>query len=163
MIATSLFLFFGTVAIIAGLGMLIARNPVTSALWLILAMCSIAGLYMTMNAAFIAVIQVLVYAGAIMVLFLFVIMLLNLSVRKAAMRIGWNHAIGFMLGVVLLVQLVYVSASGPGEASGKASVGSATDIALELFTRYALPFEIIGVLLLVATVGAVMLAQRKFS
>ncbi len=162
MVATSLFLFFAIIAIIAGLGMLISRNPVTSALWLILAMCSIAGLYMTMNAAFIAVIQVLVYAGAIMVLFLFVIMLLNLSVRQKETRIGWNHVLGFVLGVVLLVQLVYVSASGPGEPSEIASMGSATAIARELFTRYALPFEIIGLLLLVATIGAVMLAQRKF-
>ena len=160
--ATSLFLFFGAVAVIAGLGMLISRNPVTSALWLILAMCSIAGLYITMNAAFIAVIQVLVYAGAIMVLFLFVIMLLNLSAHRGDTRIGWNHVLGFMLGVVLLVQLVYISASGPGETTEVAGVGSATQIARELFTRYALPFEIIGLLLLVATVGAVMLAQRKF-
>ncbi len=164
MVAPNLFLLFGSVAVLAALGMLISRNPVSSALWLILVMCSIAGLYMTLNAEFIAVIQVLVYAGAIMVLFLFVIMLLNLAELPKLGRIGWNHALGFILGVVVLAQLVLIGVMGTGEATtpAEASMGTAREIARELFTRYALAFEVVGLLLLVATVGAVMLAQRKF-
>lgn len=166
MLAPNLFLLFGSVAVVAALGMLISRNPVSSALWLILVMCSIAGLYMTLNAEFIAVIQVLVYAGAIMVLFLFVIMLLNLAELPRLGRIGWNHALGFGLGVVVLVQLVLIGVMGTSEGEAPvataASAGTAREIARELFTRYALAFEVVGLLLLVATVGAVMLAQRKF-
>ena len=166
MFASSLFLLFGSIAVIAALGMLISRNPVTSALWLILVMCSIAGLYMTLNAEFIAVIQVLVYAGAIMVLFLFVVMLLNLAALPKLGEIGWSHAVGCLLGIVVLVQLVTIGVTGPVEPADAidraATGGSAMEIARELFTRYALAFEMVGVLLLVATVGAVMLAQRKF-
>ncbi len=164
MVAPNLFLLFGSVAVLAALGMLISRNPISSALWLILVMCSIAGLYITLNAEFIAVIQVLVYAGAIMVLFLFVIMLLNLAELPRLGRIGWNHALGFILGVVVLAQLVLIGVMGTGEATtpAEASTGTAREIARELFTRYALAFEVVGLLLLIATVGAVMLAQRKF-
>ena len=166
MFAESIFILLGIVAVIAALGMLIARNPVTSALWLILTLVCVAGLFLTLNAEFIAVVQVLVYAGAIMVLFLFVIMLLNLSALPSLERVDWKKAAGFVLGVVILAQLVFIAATGtealPEPVTEAAQKGSALEIATELFTRYALAFEVIGVLLLVATVGAVMLAQRKF-
>ena len=168
MLAQLLFFILAIVAVTAALGMLIARNPVTSALWLVLNLFCIAGLYLTLNAQFIAVIQVLVYAGAIMVLFLFVIMLLNLAALPRPDKVDWKRAAGFVLGVVILAQLVFVVAMGlgalpePVTAEQAAQSGTATEIALELFTRYALAFEVIGVLLLVATIGAVMLAQRKF-
>ena len=168
MAAPFLFFFLAVVAVAAGLGMLISRSPVTSALWLVLNLFCIAGLYITLNAAFIGVIQILVYAGAIMVLFLFVIMLLNLSALPRLQDFDWKLGLAFVLGMVLLAQLVYVLAVGldalpePVIAETAALTGSATFIAAELFTLYALPFEVIGILLLVATIGAVMLAKRRF-
>ena len=168
MLAQVLFFLLAVVAVAAALGMLISRNPVTSALWLVLNLFCIAGLYLTLNAQFIAVIQVLVYAGAIMVLFLFVIMLLNLAALPRLEKVDWKRVVAFVLGVVILAQLVYVVAVGFGALPDPVAMeqavqsGTAIAIAKDLFTRYALAFEVIGVLLLVATIGAVMLAQRKF-
>jgi len=164
-----LFFTLALVAVTAALGMLISRNPVSSALWLVLNLFCIAGLYLTLSAQFIAVIQVLVYAGAIMVLFLFVIMLLNLAALPRPERIDWKRVVAFVLGMAILAQLVYIVAMGLGALPEPVAIeqaaqsGTAIEIALELFTRYALAFEVIGVLLLVATIGAVMLAQRKFA
>ncbi|MFQ5569582.1 MAG: NADH-quinone oxidoreductase subunit J [Rhodothermales bacterium] len=166
MLAQLLFFFLALVAIAAALGMLLSRNPVSSALWLILNLFCIAGLYLTLNAQFIGVIQVLVYAGAIMVLFLFVIMLLNLAALPRLHSIDWKRVLAFILGMAVLAQLVYIVALGldalpePVAMEQAAQAGTATEIATDLFTRYALAFEMIGVLLLVATIGAVMLAQR---
>lgn len=169
MLAQLLFFFLATVAVAAALGMLIARNPVSCALWLVLNLFCIAGLYLTLSAQFIAVIQVLVYAGAIMVLFLFVIMLLNLTALPPPLRqVDWKRAVAFVLGMAILAQLAFVVAMGlgalpePVAMEQAAQSGTAMEIAVDLFTRYALAFEVIGVLLLVATVGAVLLAQRKF-
>ena len=166
MLAESLFILLGVTSVVAGLGMIIARNPVTSALWLILALFCVAGLYLTLSAEFIAVVQVLVYAGAIMVLFLFVIMLLNLGALPKLQGTDWRKGLGFVLCVIVLTQLVFILATGldmvPESTAIAADSGSATAIAKELFTQYALPFEMIGALLLVATVGAVMLAKHSF-
>ncbi|MCY4672194.1 MAG: NADH-quinone oxidoreductase subunit J [Bacteroidetes bacterium] len=166
MLTETFFIAVSLLAVIAALGMLVSRSPVRSALWLILVMLCVAGLYMTLSAEFIAVVQVLVYAGAIMVLFLFVIMLLNLGALPNLERVDFKKGVGFVLGTVILAQLVYVTATASEPlataAFDPAETGSALKIAEELFTRYALPFEIIGILLLVATVGAVMLAKRTF-
>lgn len=164
------FMFFllATVAVAAGLGMLIARSPVSSALWLVLNLFCIAGLYLTLNASFIGAIQILVYAGAIMVLFIFVIMLLNLSALPEMQEIDWARVGGFILGMVVLSQLLYVVALefdlgvNPVDSGTAADVGSAATLGEMLFTRYALHVEVAGILLLAATVGAVMLAQRRF-
>ncbi len=163
-----LFFFVAAVAIAAGIGLIVSRNPVTSALWLVLNLFCIAVLYITLNAQFIGVIQILVYAGAIMVLFLFVIMLLNLSELPKLEAVNWRLGIAFLLGMAILAQLVYVIASGldvlpdTSTAEAAAETGSAYTIGMELFTRYALPLEVIGILLLAATIGAVMLAKRRF-
>ena len=149
--------------------MLIAKNPVSSALWLILNLFCVAGLYLTMNAQFLAVVQVLVYAGAIMVLFLFVIMLLNLAALPNIRTINWKLGGAYVLGVGLLAQLSFAIASSldllPAQPSIDAAVstGSANEIAKELFTRFAMPLEVIGILLLAATIGAVLLARRASS
>ena len=167
MLPQILFFVMAIVAVAAALGMIISRNPVVSALWLILNLFCIAGLYLTLSAQFIAVIQVLVYAGAIMVLFLFVIMLLNLAALPDLQAFDWRIGLGFALGVAVLAQLVYVVARGldalPVPVPSEEAVlnGSALNIGVELFTRYALPLEIIAVLLLVATIGAVMLAKKR--
>ncbi len=166
--AEFLFFLLATVALAGALGMVLSRSPVNSALWLILNLFCVAGLYITLNAAFIGVIQVLVYAGAIMVLFLFVIMLLNLATLPRLQEVDWKKGVAFALGMVLLAQLVYVVAAGldvvpetftPVQA---AYTGSAEVLAVELFTRYALALEVVAILLLAATIGAVMLAKRRF-
>lgn len=163
-----MFFFLSTLAVAAALGMLIARSPVTSALWLVLNLFCVAGLYLTLNASFIGVIQILVYAGAIMVLFVFVIMLLNLSALPEIQEISWAGVGGFILGMVVLSQLLYMVAlefdlgvdSVTAEVAAEA--GSAATLGEVLFTRYALHVEVAGILLLAATVGAVMMAQRRF-
>ena len=163
-----MFFFLATLAVAAALGMLIARSPVTSALWLVLNLFCVAGLYLTLNASFIGVIQILVYAGAIMVLFVFVIMLLNLSALPEIQDIGWAGIGGFVLGMVVLSQLLYMVALefdlgvNPVTAEVAAEGGSAATLGEVLFTRYALHVEVAGILLLAATVGAVMMAQRRF-
>jgi NADH-quinone oxidoreductase subunit J len=163
-----MFFFLATLAVAAALGMLIARSPVTSALWLVLNLFCVAGLYLTLNASFIGVIQILVYAGAIMVLFVFVIMLLNLSALPEIQEIGWAGIGGFILGMVVLSQLLYMVALefdlgvNPVTAEVAAETGSAATLGEVLFTRYALHVEVVGILLLAATVGAVMMAQRRF-
>ncbi|HET6568482.1 MAG TPA: NADH-quinone oxidoreductase subunit J [Rhodothermales bacterium] len=168
MFASILFVVLAIVAVAAGLGMLIARNPVNSALWLVLNLFCIAGLYLTLNAQFIAVVQVLVYAGAIMVLFLFVIMLLNLAELPRLEAFNWQLGLAFILGMAFLGLLVYTVAVGlhvlpqAAPVAQSALTGTAPSIARQLFTVYMLPFEVIGILLLVATIGAVMLAKRRF-
>ena len=168
MAAQLLFFFLATVAVAAALGMLLSRSPVNSALWLVLNFFCIAGLYIVLSATFIGVIQVLVYAGAIMVLFLFVIMLLNLEAPPKLAGIDWARVAGFLVGMALLSQLVYAIAAGFNMtplaiASSEAmQTGDAAFLAESLFTRYALPLEITALLLLAATVGAVMLAKQRF-
>jgi NADH-quinone oxidoreductase subunit J len=166
MAVSILFFFLAAAAIMGALGAILSRNPVTSALWLISNLLAIAALYLTLNAAFIAAVQVLVYAGAIMILFVFVIMLLNLAVRPGLREISFNQGAAYLLVVVVLAQLVYIIASsfeGGFESATLADAvetGSASFLAKELFTRYVIPFEMIGVLLLAATIGAVVLARR---
>ncbi|SHK13463.1 NADH-quinone oxidoreductase subunit J family protein [Rhodothermus profundi] len=169
MITQLLFFLLAVTAVAAALGMLIARNPVSSALWLVLNLFCIAGLYLTLQAAFLGVIQVLIYAGAIMVLFLFVIMLLNLEALPHPRRIDWGKVLAFVVAMIVLAQLVYVVALGldvlptfvatPEQA---AATGSAQALGQELLTRYIMPLQVIGILLLAATIGAVMLAKRRF-
>jgi NADH-quinone oxidoreductase subunit J len=163
-----LFFFFGLISIAAAIGMLVTRNPVSSALWLVLNLFSIALLYLTLHASFIAVIQILVYAGAIMVLFLFVIMLLNLSALPRVQSLDWKRVVAFVLGMAVLAQLFYLVAMGldalPGgvPAEEAARVGSAAEIGRALFTQHAFTIQVVGILLLAATIGAVLLAKRKF-
>ena len=108
MLEPFLFFVFAVLCVAGGLGMLISRSPIGSALWTVMTMIAIAGLYLTMNAAFIGVVQMLVYAGAIMVLFLFVIMLLNLDEMPRLGAFNWRKGAAFVLGVAVLAQLLTV-------------------------------------------------------
>lgn len=167
MTAPIMFFVFAIVALAAALGMLLSKNPVSSALWLILNLFCVAGLYLTLNAEFIAVIQVLVYAGAIMVLFVFVIMLLNLAELPDLKKVEWRRIIAFTMGMGLLSMLTFISANAldmlpnPPSLAAAAENGSVTNLGKALFTVYAMPLEIIGILLLAATIGAVVIAKRK--
>src|SRR5690606_6313144 len=154
MLGTLLFFLFAVLALVGALGMLIARNPVSSALWMVLNLFSIACLYLTLHAQFIAIIQILVYAGAIMVLFLLVIMLLNLGEVPRLPDFDWKRGVAFLLGVAVLAQILYVVALGldvvpTGTTAAEAAAnGTAEAIGLVLFTDYAFSIQIIGVLLL---------------
>ena len=142
------------------------RNPVTSAVALAFNLVAIAGLYMVLDAQFIGLLQVIVYAGAIMVLILFVIMLLNLREEARAHPVGTFQRIlapaATLLFAIVIGRAVWLSApsSFPEKTKG---FGTAASLGKELFTRFYYPFEAISLLLIVAMIGAVLLAKRKVS
>ncbi|AFH49577.1 NADH dehydrogenase I subunit J [Ignavibacterium album JCM 16511] len=163
-----LFFIFGFVAAVAAVMMITRTNPVIAALYLILNMASLAGLYLTLNAQFIAVAQVIVYAGAIMVLFLFVIMLLRPDNEKKFMESNPKVKIfAFIVAGFVLLQLIYIIFfSAPSKILQKnldesVKAGTIESIGNELFRNYVLPFEAAGFLLLAATIGAILLAKKK--
>jgi len=162
--------FFWTfAAVIAGSALLAVtrRNGVAAALWAAVSFVGIAGIFVLLGAYFLAVVEVLVYAGAIMVLFLFVIMLLNL--READLLVVQGprlHVGGALLGALFLMGLVWTCRSAglfdvPLGAAGP--VGETGSVAAPLFRDYVLPFEIVSFLLLAAMVGAVLLTKRRLS
>lgn len=160
---TVFFLIFALTAIGAAVAMIFQRNPVYSCLCLVLAFFALAGLYVLLGAPFIAAIQIIVYAGAIMVLFLFVIMLLNLSAEererpKRPRFLPFAVAVGGLL--LLELAIVFRRAPLPGMPAGQSET-SVEEIGLKLFTDYIYPFELSSVLILAAIIGAVMLAKRK--
>jgi len=159
-----LFLVLALVAVVSALGMLLSKNAVYSALFLILNFATVAVLYLLLDAPFIALSQVTVYAGAIMVLFLFVIMLLGAEQLGGTSAIKWQRPVAIGLGVVLLVEAAYLLLYRSGNLSpvgqAEAAFGSPQQIGTVLFNQYLLPFEVTSILLLVAIVGAVVLSRR---
>jgi NADH-quinone oxidoreductase subunit J len=162
-----LFLFFvlAIVAIIAALGMLLSRNAVYSALFLILNFATVAVFFLLLGAPFIAMAQVTVYAGAIMVLFLFVIMLLGAEQIGSRHPSGWQRPVAVLLTLVLLIEsgyLIFVRSDLVGAVTPAASnYASPQAIGELLFSDYLLPFEITSVLLLVAMVGVIVLTKEE--
>lgn len=164
-----LFILFGSICAVSAVLMITRPNPVISALFLVLNFCSLAGLYLILNAQFIAVAQVIVYAGAIMVFFLFVIMLLNPEKEKRFFEHNTKIRI-FIVAIValILVQIVYIIfLSSPSEVitrevARSVETGTVENIGREMFTNYILPFEAAGYLLLAATIGALVIAKKKF-
>ncbi len=183
--AQQVFWFFAAVAIVSALLVVLMRSPIASAFWLVATMLSLAGIFFLLQAQFIGAIQILVYAGAVMVLFLFVIMLLNLGRPDSDLK----RAPAWFLAVVLigtlasqLVPLVGYSPerlaleytrstsladpaivfdSTTSAASATLARGVPGDVAQPLFQQYLVPFELTSVLLLAAVVGAVVLAKRR--
>jgi NADH-quinone oxidoreductase subunit J len=159
-----LFFSLALVAIASGVGMLLSRNAIYSALNLIVNFGTVAVFYLILGAPFIALVQVTVYAGAIMVLFLFVIMLLGIERLRAGRTFSWQEAIAVLAGLILIVETAYVIFVRPTIASGYPPVplefGSANAVGLELYNQYLLPFEVTSVLLLVAMIGAIILSKR---
>src|SRR5437899_7289933 len=161
-----LFWLFAIVMLVFGAAVVINRNPVASALSLVVSFLGLAGLFMSLDAYFIGIIQVLVYAGAVMVLFLFIIMLLDL---RAEERRGFSRLPlvgGSAVALALLVQIFYVihnlkSAHQTFPPLAKSTFDDVQSIGLLLFGNYNLPFQIIGVLVLVATIGVVLLSKRQ--
>ncbi len=159
-----LFYALGAVAVASALGVVIMRNPVKCALSLGLCFVALAGIYLLSGAEFIAAIQVIVYAGAVMVLFLFVIMLLNLGVElKAAVRSPFLVVGGLVLGAVFLLEAFVLLGRGvpSGSVAPPTDVGSTELMGRLLFSDYILAFEAASVLLLVGIVGAVGLLRRE--
>jgi NADH-quinone oxidoreductase subunit J len=161
-----LFWVFALLMLVFGAAVVINRNPVASALSLVVSFLGLAALFMSLDAYFIGVIQVLVYAGAIMVLFLFIIMLLDLRAEKLR-KINWvASAGGVVVALALLTQIFYVVGNlQAAQEKFPPLVRSTTDdvhqIGALLFSSYNLPFQIVGVLILVATVGVVLLSKRE--
>jgi NADH-quinone oxidoreductase subunit J len=157
-----LFYLFAALALACGILVILSRNPVTSAMFLVLTIASLAGLFVLLNAFFLAAIQILVYAGAVMVLFLFVIMLLDLKVEQRR-KIKVFGLIGGLVsvGTIIAIFLSSLFASKPGaDLAAPNMVGDTASLGTMLFKSYVLPFEIVSVLLLVAMVGVVLLSKK---
>ncbi len=139
-----------------------SRNPITSAMFLVLTIISMAGLFVLLNAFFLAAVQVLVYAGAVMVLFLFVIMLLDLK-EEERRKIKLTGLVAGVLSIGAIVAIFVRSllATKPGEnLPAPSAVGDTATLGKMLFTKYLLPFEIVSILLLVAMVGVILLSKK---
>ncbi len=161
-----LFWIFALLTLVFGGAVVVNRNPVASALSLVVSFLGLAALFVSLDAYFIAVIQILVYAGAVMVLFLFIIMLLDLRAEKMR-RINWfATAGGSAVALAFFIQVSYVvnhfkEAAQPFPPLPKSIGDDVRNIGLLLFSNYNLPFQIIGVLVLVATVGVIVLSRRE--
>ena len=164
MVSTVLFFFFAGLAIASAVSMVYHKNPLYSAISLVGVFISLSCIYVTLAAPFIAAVQILIYAGAIMVLVVFVIMLLNLDEDRPLNRLRYLYALGGGLGLVLLVQtffIFYAVMRAPNLAADQTmSAGKTLNLGQAMYTQYLLPVEIVGVLLLMAIIGAVILARR---
>jgi len=159
------FFILATIAIAAALGMLLSRSAVYSALFLVLNFGTVAVFYILLNAPFIAMAQVSVYAGAIMVLFLFVIMLLGTELLPPTKALPWQRPLAIFLGVILFAEsgyLLFIRNAATGDVPQPIQTfGSPQAVGQALFSSYLLPFEVTSVLLLIAMVGAIVLAVRE--
>jgi NADH-quinone oxidoreductase subunit J len=159
-----LFYIFAALTLVCGLLVIanpFSRNPVTSAMFLVLSIVSLAALFVLLNAFFLAAVQVVVYAGAVMVLFLFVIMLLDLKEEEQRRIKRFGLVVGVLAVAALSFLLVRtILESGVGSGLRPALEGATRDLGRTLFTQYLLPFEIVSVLLLVAMVGVILLSKR---
>jgi NADH-quinone oxidoreductase subunit J len=167
-----LFFIFGAICIGAAINLLVQKHPINSALSLIVVMGSLALLYLLLGAEFVAAVQVIVYAGAVMVLFVFVIMLLNAGVEertphgsRVATLLGVPGLIvGLAIGVWVVTHfagLDRIAIGGPALLNGTESFGNPRAVAQLLLRDYLLPFEVTSILILIAIMGAVVLARRE--
>ena len=167
MIALIAFYLFATVMIASAVFVIFARNPVHSVLWLILAFFNAAGLMLLAGAEFIAMLLVIVYVGAVAVLFLFVVMMLDIDFARLRSGFAQTLPFGIIVALVLLAEMILaLSAWKAGPALSGAKVAPATEpnitaLGEQLYSRYLFPFEIAGLILLVAMIGAIVLTHRK--
>ncbi len=162
---TILFIVFATVSVVCAVNLVFQKHPISSALSLIGVMGSLAVLYLLLGAEFIAMAQLIVYGGAVMVLFIFTIMLLNAGAEKASSKSWFAQVAGLPLLLAFIALFVFLIRSdlGPLRTVGFGTWvgGTAERIGQMLFTEYLLPFEVISVLILIAILGAVVLAQKE--
>ena len=161
-----LFYLFAAMTLIFGIAVVVNRNPVASALSLVVSFLGLAALFVGLDAYFIAVIQVLVYAGAVMVLFLFIIMLLNIQGEERRKINIPVYLGGGLVTVAFVAQLwLVLEKFGAGDAAfpplSQKNVDDVRNIGTTLFSTHNLPFQIIGVLILVATIGVIVLSKRE--
>jgi NADH-quinone oxidoreductase subunit J len=160
-----LFLVFAAIAVLCGINLVLRTHPISSALSLIGVMGSLAVLYLFLGGEFIAAAQMIVYAGAVMVLFVFTIMLLNAGAEAKTLRttkarwFGLPLLAGFLGVVASLVNKVFPG--GEGVQFGKYTGGTARAVGMKIFTEYLLPFEVTSILILVAILGAIVLARKE--
>lgn len=157
-----LFYIFAALTLICGAFVIINRNPINSAMCLVLSIGSMAGLFVLLHAFFLGAIQILVYAGAVMVLFLFVIMLLDLKAEERR-KINLFGAVTGVVSVAAIAYIFYKALAVSRDQLPKGAtpaVGSTVELGKLLFTQYLLPFEILSILLLVAMVGVILLSKK---
>jgi NADH-quinone oxidoreductase subunit J len=159
------FYLLSTMTIVSSIGVITRRNPVHSAIALIFTLLSVAGLYLMLYAPFVAGVQIILYAGGIMVLFLFVIMLVNLERNMKEEQFNKQWVVGIVASVALGGLLIYVYTRGnsifPDRMAQLPETLNTQQIAIGLYQNYMLPFEIASLLLLVAIVGAVVMAKKR--
>ena len=169
-LALTQFAFFGlsALALLSAILVIMSRNAVHSAIWLIVTLFCVAGIFLMQQAEFLFAVQIILYVGGIMVLFLFVIMLVNLDTAAKQPQFGRHWFVALVTALVLTAELVYgvyLDRQGfalPQPAAGPAAANNTQAIAVGLYQNYMLPVEIASLLLLVAMVGAVVMAKRKF-
>lgn len=164
MASSALFFLFAGLAIACAISMVYHRNPLYSAISLVGVFISLSCIYVGLAAPFIAAVQILIYAGAIMVLVVFVIMLLNLDEEKRGNRLGYLYAVGGGLGLILLAQTFFifyaVMRAPQHDINAAETAGKTMNIGRAMYTEYLLPVEIVGILLLMAIIGGVVLSRR---
>ncbi|MDX8396064.1 MAG: NADH-quinone oxidoreductase subunit J [Mariprofundaceae bacterium] len=168
MLETAFFYLFGGLAVVAGLGVVMARNPIHSVMFLIFCFFNAAGLFFLLDAEFIGIIVILIYVGAVMVLFMFVIMMLEINVAKAREGMLQYLPMGGVIALILLIELIGASISGVFGSDKMATavhlgkeVNNTVEIGKELYTKYLLGFEIAAIILLVALIGSIVLTLRE--
>jgi len=163
--ADVLFYVFAALTLLCGVLVIanpFSRNPVTSAMFLVLTIISMAGLFVLLHAFFLAAVQILVYAGAVIVLFLFVIMLLDLKAEERRKIKFFGVAAGFIsVGAILAIFLKNLHRTPLNESSSPTIEGNTEPLGHLLFSNYVLPFEVVSVLLLVAMIGVILLSKKK--
>jgi NADH-quinone oxidoreductase subunit J len=158
------FLVLAAVVVAGAVSLILQRHPIHSALSLIVVMVALAGLYLLQGAEFVAAVQIIVYAGAIMVLFIFVIMLLNAGEEERSNVSRMARFVGVPLGVVLLLEVAYwIGTATAHLGSAPPEAVSTRDLSTLLFREFVFPFELTSFLILIALLGALVLARREES
>ena len=164
---TILFYIFAAVTVLAALRVITARNPVHAALFLVLAFFNVAGLWMLLQAEFLALVLIMVYVGAVMVLFLFVVMMLDINIEAIRQGFWKNLPLGALVGGLMVAEMAavlsgrYFGLANLPPQTLPANYSNTKDLARVLYTDYAYPFEIASVILLVGIITAVMLTLRR--
>ena len=157
------FLTLSFLCVGAVVAMIVSRNQAHNALFLVLAFASLGGLFGLLGAPFMAVVQIIIYAGAIMVLFIFVIMMVNLREGLSPEKKKWTIAAAVAVGLILLAEIVFAVKGAPAAplTGGEAAGSEPAELGRLLFTKYLYPFEITSILIIAALVGAVVLVKKK--
>ena len=165
MIHKAIFLYFAAVILVSAVMMITRKNPIHSVMFMLLLFFHIAGVFVLLNAEFLAAVQLIVYAGAILILYLFVVMLLSVDRELQAARGNrfWPWAVAFGIAIVAEIGLLVSAGSFPAESGQTMRMAGfgVKELGAVLYQKYLVPFEIASVILLVGLVGAVMLAKKK--